>query len=120
MFDEEGRVMPINPNVLALLSYNAYRAAQADEADEPGVLDEKMRSQLVELIQEFHSVQDAISMLRTADSALHEILSSLQRMRELAVLAANAALTSQSREHIQTEIDKLKEEIDRIAQKMDI
>ena len=105
--------MPINPNVLALLSYNAYRAAQADE---PGVLDEKMRSQLAELIQEFHSVQDVISMLRTSDSALHEILSSLQRMRELAVLAANAALTSQSREHIQTEIDKLNEEIDRIAQ----
>ena len=110
--------MPINPNVLALLSYNAYRTAQTDEAAEPGVSDEKMRLQISELIQAFRSVQDVISMLRTADDALLEILSSLQKMRELAVLAANAALTSQGRERIQIETDKLKEEIDRIARRI--
>ena len=110
--------MPINPNILALLSYNAYLAAQADEAAEPGASDEKTRSQIAEFIQALRGVQDVISMLRTTDGALHEILSSLQRMRELAMLAANAAMTSQGREHIQTEIDKLKEEIDLIAQRI--
>ena len=55
-------------------------------------------------------------MLQTADSALHYILSYLHRMRYLAIqVAASDALTSQDREYIQIEIDKLKEEIDRIA-----
>ena len=127
--------MLINHKILALLSNDAYLAALADfekfnhkpppdsqidstvdEAAELGISDEKLRSQFTELIQAFRNAQEVISMLQAADSALHEILLSLHRMRDLAIqAAANDALTSQDREYIQTEIDKLKGEIDRMA-----
>ena len=55
--------------------------------------------------------QDDFS-IRTAESALEEIHSILQRMRELAVQATNDTLTLQDRECLQLEIDKLKEQIE--------
>ena len=57
---------------------------------------------------EFFSVEDA----------LEEIHSMLQRMRELAVQATDDTLTSQNRARIQLEIDKLKDGIDRIAERI--
>jgi flagellin-like hook-associated protein FlgL len=54
-------------------------------------------------------------MIQTAEGALGETHSILQRMRELSVQAANDTLTQQDRAYIQLEIDQLKEEIDRIA-----
>ena len=59
--------------------------------------------------------QDATSMLQTAEGALGETNSMLQRMRELAVQASNDTLTSQDRSYIQLEIDQLADQIDRIA-----
>ena len=54
-------------------------------------------------------------MIQTAEGALNETHSILQRMRELAVQAANDTLTSEDRGYIQLEIDQLKDQIDRIA-----
>ncbi|GHV35356.1 flagellin [Synergistales bacterium] len=78
-------------------------------------ISEKMRSQISGLNMAVRNAQDAISMLQTGEGALTETHSMLQRMRELAVQAANDTLSQQDRQYIQQEIDQLKEEIDRIA-----
>ena len=59
--------------------------------------------------------QDGISMLQTAEGALSQINSMLQRMRELAVQSASDVLTTQDRGYIQLEIDELKKNIDNVA-----
>ena len=125
--------MRVNNNIPALLAHNAYSATQAniektiqklstglrinsaaDDAAGLGI-SEKMRSQMKGLAQASRNAQDGISMIQTAEGALQEVHSMLQRMRELAVQAANDTLTSQDRAFIQTEIDKLRDGIDRIA-----
>ena len=78
-------------------------------------ISEKMRSQIGGLDRAIHNTQDGISLLQTAEGALSETTSMLQRMRELAVQAANDTLTQQDRGYIQVEIDQLKDEINRTA-----
>ncbi len=78
-------------------------------------ISEKMRSQIRGLDQAARNAQDGISMIQTAEGALGDIHSILQRMRELAVQGANDTLSVSDRGHIQDEIDSLVEEIDRIA-----
>lgn len=78
-------------------------------------ISENMRAQTRGLEQSIRNTQDGISLLQTAEGALNETNSMLQRMRELSVQAANDTLTSQDRSYIQMEIDDLKEQIDRIA-----
>ncbi|GHT00480.1 flagellin [Synergistales bacterium] len=78
-------------------------------------ISEKMRAQISGLNMAVRNAQDAISMLQTGEGALTETHSMLQRMRELAVQAANDTLAQQDRQYIQQEIDQLKEEINRIA-----
>jgi len=74
-----------------------------------------MRAQVRGLDQAVRNSQDGISMIQTAEGALNETHSILQRMRELSVQAANDTLTSQDRSYIQLEVDQLKEEVTRIA-----
>ncbi|MBR6901122.1 MAG: VWA domain-containing protein [Synergistaceae bacterium] len=78
-------------------------------------ISEKMRSQLSGLNMAIRNSQDGISFLQTAEGALGETNSMLQRMRELAVQASNDSLTSNDRQFLQLEIDELKKQIDRIA-----
>ena len=78
-------------------------------------ISEKMRSQINGLAQAARNAQDGISLIQTADGALGEVHSVLQRMRELAVQASNDVLTSEDRIAIQKEIEQLKIELDRIA-----
>ncbi|MDR1733178.1 MAG: flagellin [Synergistaceae bacterium] len=78
-------------------------------------ISEKMRAQISGLNMAVRNAQDGVSMLQTAEGALSETHSILQRMRELAVQAANDTLTTQDRQYIQLEIDQLKDEISRIA-----
>ena len=59
--------------------------------------------------------QDGISFLQTAEGALGDVNSILQRMRELSVQASNDSLTSNDRQYIQLEIDELKSQINQIA-----
>jgi flagellin len=63
------------------------------------------------------NANDGISMAQTADGAYGQVTSMLQRMRELAVQAANGSMTSSDRESIQLEIDELKMEIQGVATK---
>ena len=78
-------------------------------------ISEKMRSQISGLEMAIRNAQDGVSMLQTAEGALGETNSLLQRMRELSVQASNDTLTSQDRSYIQLEIDQIKDQIDRIA-----
>lgn len=78
-------------------------------------ISEKMRAQIRGLEQASRNAQDGISLIQTAEGALNETHSILQRMRELAVQAANDTYTSMDRAEIQKEIDQLVEEVDRIA-----
>ena len=78
-------------------------------------ISEKMRSQISGLDRALQNSQDGISLLQTAEGALEQTNSMLQRMRELSLQAASDSLTSQDRQYIQLEIDELKKQIDRIA-----
>ncbi|MBU7006409.1 flagellin [Phosphitispora fastidiosa] len=79
-------------------------------------ISEKMRGQINGLNQAQRNAQDGISLIQTAEGALNETHSMLQRMRELAVQAGNDTNTTADRTKIVDELNKLKDEITRIAQ----
>src|SRR5690606_10408115 len=78
-------------------------------------ISEKVRGQIRGLKMAMKNAQDAISLIQTAEGALQETHAILQRMRELAVQAANDTNTDDDRKALQDEIEQLIEEIDRIA-----
>ncbi|MCR1975493.1 flagellin [Clostridium sporogenes] len=78
-------------------------------------ISEKMRAQIRGLNQASRNSQDGISLIQTAEGALNETHSILQRMRELGVQAANDTNVTVDRSAIKDEITSLKTEIDRIA-----
>lgn len=78
-------------------------------------ISEKMRGQIRGLDQASRNSQDAISLIQTAEGALNETHSILQRMRELAVQGSSDTLAASDRSSISDEITQLKSEIDRIA-----
>jgi flagellin len=94
--------------------YRINRAA--DDAAGLGI-SEKMRAQIRGNQQAMRNVQDGISMLQTGEGAMDEVHSMLQRIRELAVQAANGTYTDNGPERtsIGQEIVQLANEIDRIA-----
>ena len=78
-------------------------------------ISEKMRGQIRGLDQASRNAQDTISLIQTAEGALNETHSILQRMRELAVQSSNDTNTNADRLSIQDEVNQLANEIDRIA-----
>ncbi len=78
-------------------------------------ISEKMRGQIRGLDQASRNSQDAISMIQTAEGALNETHSILQRMRELAVQSSNDTNNSDDRSALNKEVTELKNEINRIA-----
>ena len=79
-------------------------------------ISEKMRSQIRGLTQASANAQDGVSCVQTAEGALTEVHSMLQRMNELAVKAANGTNTSADRLAIQAEVSALSAEISRVAE----
>lgn len=77
-------------------------------------ISEKMRSQIKGLNKASSNAQDGISLIQTAEGALNETHSILQRMNELATQAANDTNTTTDRTALQAEVDQLVSEIDRI------
>ena len=125
--------MRIIHNMAAIYGYNALQrnsglleksveklatglriGSAADDAAGLGI-SEKMRAQIRGLDQSTRNTQDGISLIQTAEGALNESHSLMQRMRELSVQAANDTLTANDRIYIQEEIDQLTEELGRIA-----
>ena len=78
-------------------------------------ISEKLQAQVTGLNQAQRNAQDGISMVQTAEGALTEFHAMLQRIRELAVEAANSTLSSDDARSIDTEITALRAEIDRIS-----
>lgn len=94
---------------------SGYRVNRAAD-DAAGLsISEKMRAQIRGLDQASSNAQDGISLIQTAEGALNEIHSVLQRMRELTVQAANDTNVTADRRAIAKEIRALTSEIDRIA-----
>jgi len=132
-YHKEVITMRVNHNIPALNAYNAVNATtrglqksiqklstglriNGASDDAAGLaISEKMRAQVRGMDQAVGNAQDGINMIQTAEGALSETHSILQRMRELSVQAANDTLTANDRSFIQLEIDQLTEEIDRIA-----
>ncbi len=102
--------------VLEKLSSGFRINRAADDAAGLGI-SEKMRAQIRGSSQAVRNAQDGISMLQTAEGAMDEVHSIVQRMRELAVQAANGTYAENGAERtsIGQEIIQLKNEIDRIA-----
>lgn len=76
----------------------------------------KMTSQIRGTDQAIQNANDGIGMVQTMDGAVEEIVSMLQRMRELGIQAQNGTYTAENRAQMDTEFDQLKLEIDRVAQ----
>ncbi len=95
---------------------SGYRINRAADDAAGLAISEKMRSQIRGLTQASTNAEDGISLIQTAEGALNESHSILQRMRELAVQAANGTETDDDRDNIQDEIEQLQDELDRIAE----
>lgn len=112
------RQLGISTNVLSKSTEklsSGYRINRAAD-DAAGLsISEKMRSQIRGLNKASSNAQDGISAIQTAEGALNEAHSILQRMNELATQAANDTNTTTDRKAVQSEIDALTKEISRIA-----
>ena len=92
--------------------YKINRAAD----DAAGLsISEKMRRQIRGLTQASSNAQDGVSLVQTAEGALTEVQDMLQRMNELSVKASNGTLQTVDRNYIQSEVDNLTSEINRVA-----
>jgi len=125
--------MIINHNISALNTYrqlslnnsnaaksieklsSGYRINRASDDAAGLAISEKMRGQIRGLNMAQKNAQDGISLIQTAEGALNETHAILQKMRELAVQAANDTNTDVDRAELQKEIEQLIDEIDRIA-----
>lgn len=127
--------MILNTNIQALLTTNslwhrnnALEKASANlsmgtkinkSGDDPTgmAVSNKMRMQIKGIEMSDRNVNDAISLIQTAEGSISEMQNITQRMRELAVRASNGTLTTSDRETIQREIVELSREIDSISSK---
>ncbi len=125
--------MRINTNIAAMNTYSRLTAANTAKTnslaklssgsrinkagdDAAGLaISEKMKSQIGGLTQAKRNAQDGISLVQTAEGALNESHSILERMRDLAVQGANDTLTSDDRSSINKELTALHQELTRIA-----
>ncbi len=95
---------------------SGYRINRAAD-DAAGLkISEKMRSQIRGLNKASSNAQDGVSLLQTAEGALNEVHSILQRMNELAIQGANDTNQSIDRDAINQELEALTKEIDRVSQ----
>ena len=125
--------MMINSSNTIRMAYNAFNANNKAIEDTARALSTGLRvasaaddaagfamginisAQVAGVDRAIRNSQDGISMLQTAEGALNQINSMLQRMRELAVQSANDSLTTQDRGYIQLELAELRENINNVA-----
>ena len=94
---------------------SGYKINKAADDSTGIAISNKMRAQIRSLDQATRNAVDGQSIIQTAEGALSEIEAVVQRMRELSVQAASDTCTIDDRKAVQQEIDKLLEEVDRIA-----
>ncbi len=125
--------LAFNSNVSALTAHRALQTADSSltksikrlstglringASDDPSglAISQRLQTQSNGLERAIMNAQDGISYLQTAESALNETQSILQKMRELSIQAANGTLTASDRQQLQQEVNQLKEEVNRIA-----
>ena len=95
---------------------SGYRINRAADDAAGLTISEKMRKQIKGLDRASTNAQDGVSAVQTAEGALTEVHSMLQRMNELAVQSANGTNSSTDRKAIQDEVDQLSTEIDRVSE----
>jgi len=132
--EHDTMVMSVNTNIAALNAYrnlsttntamnkslerlsSGFRINRAADDAAGLAISEGLRSQIGGLTQAVRNTQDGTSVVQTAEGALNESTSILQRMRDLSVQAANTgSLSTTATSSIQKEIVQLKQELDRIA-----
>ena len=95
---------------------SGYKINRAGDDAAGLAISEKMRAQITGLKTAQKNVKDGISLVKTGEGAMQEVQDMLNRMVELATQSANGTYQNEvDRENLQLEVDKLKEEIDRIA-----
>ena len=94
---------------------SGYRINRAGDDAAGLAISEKMRAQITGLKTAQKNANDGISLVQTAEGALTEVHSMLNRMVELANQSANGTYQDEDRANLQSEVDALKDEIDRIA-----
>lgn len=107
----------LNKNLEKLSS--GYKINRAGDNAAGLAISESMRSQINGLNQAAANANDAIGLIQTAEGALTEVHSMLQRMTTLATQAANGTYNSVARGNIQSEMNELMAEIDRVANNTD-
>lgn len=94
---------------------SGYKINRAGDDAAGLAISETMRSQINGLNQAVNNANDAIGLIQTAEGAMTETHSMLQRMKTLTTQAANGTYTKTARDNIQAEVDALNKEITRIA-----
>jgi flagellin len=94
---------------------SGYRINRAADDAAGLAISERMRAQINGVQQANRNAQDGISLVQTAEGSLDEVHSMLQRVRELAVQFKNGSLSTQDQAAIQTEVNQLASEIERIG-----
>jgi flagellin len=94
---------------------SGYRINRAADDAAGLAISERMRAQINGVQQATRNAQDGISLVQTAEGSLDEVHSMLQRVRELAVQYKNGSLSTQDRAALQSEVNQLASEIERIG-----
>jgi flagellin len=94
---------------------SGYRINRAADDAAGLAISEKLRGQISGLAQASRNAQDAVSLVQTAEGSLTEVHSMLQRVRELAVQYKNGTLSASDQTAIQSEVNQLASEIERIG-----
>jgi flagellin len=94
---------------------SGYRINRAADDAAGLAISERLRGQIQGLDQSQRNVQDAVSLVQTAEGSLTEVHAMLQRVRELAVQYKNGSLSTADRTAIQSEVNQLGSEIERIG-----
>jgi flagellin len=94
---------------------SGYRINRAADDAAGLAISERLRGQINGLEQAQRNVQDAVSLVQTAEGSLTEVHAMLQRVRELAVQYKNGSLSTADRTAIQSEVNQLASEIERIG-----
>src|SRR4051812_38880220 len=95
---------------------SGYRINRAADDAAGLAISERLRGQIGGLDQAQRNAQDAISLVQTAEGSLTEVHAMLQRVRDLAVQYKNGSLSQNDRNAIQSEVNQLASEIERIGQ----
>src|SRR5436309_8711954 len=94
---------------------SGYRINRAADDAAGLAISEKLQAQINGLNQAGRNAQDAVSLVQTAEGSLDEVHEMLQRVRELAVQYKNGTLSTSDRQSIQSEVNQLASEIERIG-----